>query len=896
MAIWVLKRYRLLSFFLIIFSVLTLLTYASAQTINGVALPYATNYASAWGKIVNGVVQADDIGSGCYRFARLVYGDIFGRNMEDDRFNSTYWVTPYQQSIPTTADNLKQYILKSGAGAVIRVTSRATYNVADNSGHSMVIIDADNNGASIYQAGGNGTILSGNTIKYWTWDTMAQKCVNGGFSTNGQYIKYIICPPSQRNFNYNPDIEQDTWVYEIVTADGLNMRSTAGTGGNIITTLRSPTRISVTQKVNSDGYTWGYGTSTNGYTGWVVVDNSWTTLISSPQQATAYLDLNGWLDGANNGGLSTYGTADVYVNGNLEADDCNDYCIEWPVGTPYEIKDIKANSGYAYESVREGSLSGTVVSGRTNVQLIFNTVHVSSIALDKTSVDLNTSTARSATLKATVSPANAKDPSVDWSSSNEAVATVNGSGTQATVNAVGAGTATITCTTSDGGKTASCTVTVRKSVTGLDLSPATLTLSIGEDSSLTATVLPSDASNRTIRWSSDNAAVATVNNGVVSGVAAGTAIITATTVDGNYTKECSVTVKEPTPDFTLPAALTEIGEEAFMGIHAERIQLHEGVTTIGKRAFANCSRLKSIFIPESTDQIAADAFAGAPADFVIHGSMGTYAETYAEANGYEFVADDACVITFNANGGICGTASKQVKWGTWMGWLPATTRDYYTFLGWYTDPNSGEQIATSTRVTSDMTLYAHWAPNEWSEWMEAGSLPEGDILTESKTQYRYQDSNYSGWSDWSGWDENRQSTSELKEEDSTTVWYWYRFVCPHCGKAMHVSNQCYTWAEGCGNSIGSSNAQACWLPVSSSSGTQNWLGTGKIMYGSNAYDRWFYWTDSSQGYPNGKSTTGYRYRTRTKSWGSWSEWMDTAVTSSSTRNVETRTLYRYKSK
>lgn len=70
------------------------------------------------------------------------------------------------------------------------------------------------------------------------------------------------------------------WVYRVQTSYGLNMRSGAGTGYGIVTTLYSPTTITVTRKATANGYTWGYGTSSNGCTGWIVVDNNWTGLVS----------------------------------------------------------------------------------------------------------------------------------------------------------------------------------------------------------------------------------------------------------------------------------------------------------------------------------------------------------------------------------------------------------------------------------------------------------------------------------------------------------------------------------------------------------------------------------------------------------------------------------------
>lgn len=83
------------------------------------------------------------------------------------------------------------------------------------------------------------------------------------------------------------------------------------------------------------------------------------------------------------------------------------------------------------------------------------------------------------------------------------------------------------------------------SVTGVSVSPNSTSVEAGKDVSLTATVSPSNASNKTVSWSSSNTGIATVSGGIVTGVAEGNATITATTADGGYTATCSVTV---TPD------------------------------------------------------------------------------------------------------------------------------------------------------------------------------------------------------------------------------------------------------------------------------------------------------------------------------------------------------------
>jgi len=90
-------------------------------------------------------------------------------------------------------------------------------------------------------------------------------------------------------------------------------------------------------------------------------------------------------------------------------------------------------------------------------------------------------------------------------------------------------------------------------VTGVNLSPSTLTVGIGETGTLSPTVLPTNATNKLVTWSSSNTSIATVNGGgTVTGVAAGTTTITVTTVDGSFTATSTVTV-EPTTTFNLSA-------------------------------------------------------------------------------------------------------------------------------------------------------------------------------------------------------------------------------------------------------------------------------------------------------------------------------------------------------
>ncbi|MDD4778776.1 MAG: Ig-like domain-containing protein [Fermentimonas sp.] len=170
-----------------------------------------------------------------------------------------------------------------------------------------------------------------------------------------------------------------------------------------------------------------------------------------------------------------------------------------------------------------------------------SSVLVISVSLDKTSTSITKGNTE--TLIASINPANATNKALSWSSSNPSVATVNNSGV---VSAVSTGSATITVTTTDGGKTANCYVTVTEpvtAVTSVSLNKNNTTIVKGNNETLIATIYPANATNRTISWISSNPSVATVNaNGIVSAVSTGMATITAISADGGKVATCKVSV------------------------------------------------------------------------------------------------------------------------------------------------------------------------------------------------------------------------------------------------------------------------------------------------------------------------------------------------------------------
>ena len=183
------------------------------------------------------------------------------------------------------------------------------------------------------------------------------------------------------------------------------------------------------------------------------------------------------------------------------------------------------------------------------------TVAVTGVTLDKTSISLLVGD--SETLTATVTPADAENQKLTWSSDKPAVATVDDNGK---VTAVKAGEATVTVTTRDGGKTATCRVTVSdREIKVTEITLAALAFYVGESKAITATVKPDDATNKALTWKSSDETVATVDaTGKVTGVKIGTATITATARDGSgVSGSCTVTVLSPVKKVTVePANLT----------------------------------------------------------------------------------------------------------------------------------------------------------------------------------------------------------------------------------------------------------------------------------------------------------------------------------------------------
>jgi uncharacterized protein YjdB len=208
------------------------------------------------------------------------------------------------------------------------------------------------------------------------------------------------------------------------------------------------------------------------------------------------------------------------------------------------------------------------------------TVSVKTVPIEGVALDLSEATIEvdgTVTLAATVSPENATDKTVTWSSSDESVATV----ADGVVTGVKAGTATITAKA--GEETATCVVTVKDAViavTKVTLDKTEASVEVDGTVTLAATVSPENATDKTVTWSSSDKNIATVKDGKVMGVKAGTVTITAKA--GDKTATCLMTVTEKAPeevpvdkiiiseaDGTPVAAVTSAVENNVATLHVE---------------------------------------------------------------------------------------------------------------------------------------------------------------------------------------------------------------------------------------------------------------------------------------------------------------------------------------
>lgn len=241
------------------------------------------------------------------------------------------------------------------------------------------------------------------------------------------------------------------------------------------------------------------------------------------------------------------GVDELQLTAIVEPANSIDYDLDWT--TSDEAVAVVSDKGLVTPvGPGEATITVTVDKSHQATCVVSVTQPAEGVFLNKTELRIQLGT--SETLEATVQPATTNVKDLKWTSSNPEVASVDANGQ---VSALALGTADITVTTVDGGHTAVCKVTVIQSVTGVTLDAETATLRVGEQTlQLTATVQPSDASDKSLVWTSSNAEVASVSEtGLVTPLASGEALITVTTVDGGFSATCAVTVVQPVLSVTL---------------------------------------------------------------------------------------------------------------------------------------------------------------------------------------------------------------------------------------------------------------------------------------------------------------------------------------------------------
>lgn len=291
----------------------------------------------------------------------------------------------------------------------------------------------------------------------------------------------------------------------------------------------------------------------------------------------------------------------------VKPDDATDKTVAW---SSSDESVAKVDNGKV-TALKSGKATVTAeCGGRTAECAITVTVPVSSITLDKTTLSL--AVGETATLAATVKPDDATDKTVAWSSSDESVASVD----NGKVTALKSGKATITA--KSGGKTAECAVTVAVPVSSITLDKTALSLAIGETATLTATVKPDDATDKTVVWSSSDESIAKVDNGKVMALKIGSAIVTATAA--SFSVSCNVTVIHPDNiiyytstdgNIVKPFNGSAFGANIISNEYNDglgKIVFDSPVMRIGNNAFYECKTLRSMTIPESVISIGDNAY------------------------------------------------------------------------------------------------------------------------------------------------------------------------------------------------------------------------------------------------------------------------------------------------
>ena len=214
------------------------------------------------------------------------------------------------------------------------------------------------------------------------------------------------------------------------------------------------------------------------------------------------------------------------------------------------ITAVKEGTTIITATTEDGNKQANITVTITKNNTVPEIVNVENITLNKTETEILEGNTEK--IIATISPENATNKNVIWTSQDETIAKVN----SGIITAVKQGKTIITAATEDGNKQANIKVTVTKNntvseaikVNGLTLNKTVIEMEVGEAiSSLIVTISPENATNKNVKWLSDNENIVTVSNaGIITAKKAGKANIIVITEDGNFEKKCLVKVKTKT--------------------------------------------------------------------------------------------------------------------------------------------------------------------------------------------------------------------------------------------------------------------------------------------------------------------------------------------------------------
>jgi len=226
-------------------------------------------------------------------------------------------------------------------------------------------------------------------------------------------------------------------------------------------------------------------------------------------------------------------------------------------------------------------------------------------------------------------------------------------------------------------------------VTGVSLNTNTLNLTVGDNSTLTATVAPSDATNKSVSWASNNSSVASVSGGVVTANAVGSATITVTTADGGFTATCSVSVTAP--EKTLSSISVSGYKASFQ---------------VGE-SFSFGGTVTATYSDSSTSNVTSSAsFGGYDMN-----SAGTQTVTVSYTYGSITKTTSYQIIVTSQGGGSTGTGTYTIGWGDATGEtgtysnFSATSGTATGFLSFTTTQNNGTNPPAYSSSSKELRLY-----------------------------------------------------------------------------------------------------------------------------------------------------------------------------------------------